>query len=416
MGSLFEAEDTGLKHRVALKLLHPHIGRRPGATERFLREGRAAARIRHPHVVQVFALGLEGETAYLAMELLDGGDLSQHIAKRGRLAVADALDLVLPVLAAVAAAHDAGVIHRDLKPSNVGLARVAGAQPWPKVVDFGVSKVIAGDDAQDVTLTDTVIGTAAYMAPEQARAVCNASFKSDQYSLAVMLYQVVTGALPFLGRSVYEIVESAMTAPLAPPSARASGIPREFDEAILRAMSRDPDERFPSVRAFGGALLVLASDRTRTTFSEELRHGSYVSDEPVTKDVDSSRSETQPPTRETQGQTPGKPRPRLQSLAWGALAASVLVAAGLAVRPGGASPSPTPAPAFASRVSGVDPGGTIVPTASITPASASAPTAPSTAWSASNAALNPAGPTKRAAARAPKAHVLIGDNGAPILP
>jgi tRNA A-37 threonylcarbamoyl transferase component Bud32 len=281
MGSVFEAEDTGLGHRVALKLLHPHVARSPGAAARFLREGRAAARIRHPHVVQVFALGAEGDTPYLAMELLDGDDLSQIVAREGRLSVDDALELVLPVIAAVAAAHDAGIIHRDLKPSNVCTVRDPRARPWPKVVDFGVSKVITGDGANDVTLAGTVIGTAAYMAPEHARASCNASFRSDQYSLAVLLYHCVTGGLPFSGRSMYELVEAIMTAPLAPPSARVEGIPRGFDEAMLGAMSRDPEERFSSVRAFGAALLPLASERIRLALSAELQEAEAIDVNPA---------------------------------------------------------------------------------------------------------------------------------------
>jgi serine/threonine-protein kinase len=268
MGTVFEAEDTALGHRVAVKLLHPHLAGRPGAVQRFLREGRAAARIRHPNVVQVFALGLEGEVPYLAMELLPGDDLSVVIAREGRLSVEAALDLVLPVVAAVAAAHEAGVIHRDLKPSNVCMSRGPGGQACPKVVDSGVSKVIVGETAACVTASNSVVGTTAYMAPEQVRGA-NTSFRSDQYSLAAMLYQCITGELPFSGGSVYEMMESIMTTPLPAPSARTSGLSPALDAAVLRAMSRDPEHRFPTVRAFGAALLPLASERTRLALRAE---------------------------------------------------------------------------------------------------------------------------------------------------
>lgn len=268
MGTIFEADDTGLGQRVALKLLHAHVARRPGAPERFLREGRAAARVRHPHVIQVFALGTARDTPYLAMELLHGGDLSELIARRGFLPVDEALDLFLPVVAAIGAAHDAGVIHRDLKPSNVYLARGPRAEPWPKVLDFGVSKVIAG--ASEASTTDSVVGTAAYMAPEQARAAGNASFRSNQYSLAVLLYRCITGSLPFEGQGLFEVIESVMTAPVVPPSARGSGIPRPLDGLVLRAMSRSPEDRFPSVRAFGAALMAFASQRTSLVLTPEL--------------------------------------------------------------------------------------------------------------------------------------------------
>jgi serine/threonine protein kinase len=270
MACIFEAVDTRLGHRVAIKRLHPHVASRPGATERFLREGRASARVRHPHVVQVFALGAEGESAYLAMELLEGCDLGATLARQGRLGVEAALELLLPVIAAVAAAHDAGVVHRDLKPSNVFICKGTGGRRWPKVVDFGVSKVLTPDDAASVTGTDGVIGTAAYMAPEQARAARGASFQSDQYSLAVILYQCVTGELPFSGSGVYEVFSAIMTAPVALPSQRVDGIPSELDAIVLRAMSRNPSDRFPSVRAFGAALLALARPQDRAAWSSEL--------------------------------------------------------------------------------------------------------------------------------------------------
>jgi serine/threonine-protein kinase len=149
-----------------------------------------------------------------------------------------------------------------------------GGHPWPKVVDFGVSKVIAADGALASTITDAIVGTAPYMAPEQAQAGSNASFGSDQYSLAVLLYKCVTGDLPFSGRSVYETLQSMMSAPLAPPSSRVScaqRIPPALDAAVLRAMSRNPADRFPSVRDLGAALLPLASERTRLAMGRELR-------------------------------------------------------------------------------------------------------------------------------------------------
>ena len=272
MASIHEALDTQLGHRVAIKRLHPHIASRPGAAERFLREGRAAARIRHPHVVQVFALGGEGAGGpYLAMELLEGRDLGDLLSGQGRLGVAETLSIILPVIAGVAAAHDAGVVHRDLKPSNVFVAAGPGGRAWPKVLDFGVSKVLEPDGGAPSTATDGVIGTAAYMAPEQARAARNASFLSDQYSLGVMLFQCLTGELPFATTGVYDLLVAIMTAPLVAPGQRVPSIPPELDEIVLRAMSREPAQRFPSVRALGAALLPLASERDRLSWAAELQ-------------------------------------------------------------------------------------------------------------------------------------------------
>ena len=265
-----EAVHARLGHRVALKRLHPHVAARPGATERFLREGRAVARIRHPNVVQVFALEEGTSGPYLAMELLDGHESATMLTRAGRIQVQDALELLLPVIAGVAAAHDAGVIHRDLKPSNIFIAQGAGGRRWPKVLDFGVSKVLELGGAVEPAATDAIVGTAAYMAPEQTRSARHASFKSDQYALAVILYQCLTGKAPFSGATDYEVAVAVMTAPICPPSVQVPSLPPALDEVILRAMSRHPDDRFATVRAFGMALLPFAREGERHAWTGEL--------------------------------------------------------------------------------------------------------------------------------------------------
>jgi hypothetical protein len=269
MGTVYEAVDTRLGRLVALKRLHPHIADSPGASERFLREGQAAARIRHPHVVQVLALGSEGGAPFLAMELLAGHSLATLLERRERLSVVEALDHVLPVIAAVGAAHDARVIHRDLKPSNVFVERGPGGQPWPKVVDFGVSAIVGGNDASADASLDGVVGTVAYLPPEQASGRSAGSFAGDQYALAVLLYECVTGERPFSGSSEYEVLGAILTAQVVPASRRADRVPRELDGILARAMNRDPGGRFPSLRAFGAALLPLASERARWSWSAE---------------------------------------------------------------------------------------------------------------------------------------------------
>jgi hypothetical protein len=271
MGTVYEAMDTRLGRLVALKRLHPHIGASAGAAERFLREGRAAARIRHPHVVQVLALGYEDGGPFLAMELLDGRNLASVLETRERLSVAESLDCVLPVIAAVAAAHDSQVIHRDLKPSNIFLERGPGGQPWPKVVDFGVSAIVEGDDSSvGMSSQDGVVGTIAYLAPEQARGQSGGSFAGDQYALAVLLYECVTGGRPFAGSSTYEVLGAILSSPVVAPSQRAYNVPVGFDAILARAMSRNPRHRFPTMRAFGAALLPLASERARWAYGAEL--------------------------------------------------------------------------------------------------------------------------------------------------
>ena len=443
MASIFEAIDGRLGRRVALKRLHPHVAERPGATERFLREGHAAARIRHPHVVQVFDLGTAGSTLFLAMELLEGSDLGAVLGREGRLGVDAALELLLPVLAAVAAAHDAGVVHRDLKPSNVFVSQGPGGRPWSTVLDFGVSKVLVDDDAGSLTATDGVIGTAAYMAPEQARAARAASTLSDQYSLAVILYQCLTGKLPFSGDGVYDLFQAIMTAPVLSPSQRVEGVPPELDAIVLRAMSRDPRERFRSVRAFGAALLPHARDRDRLAWSGELYEGPGppVSPRPArSAGVDVAPATglapplTSPPTvRDTRATTAWGHVPRRVLL--GVLALAGLVGAGawaghrdVAIPPrvdplgttgtaivvAPASPGPS-AGASAVSIAPVEP--VAAPTSSAprsppgpvprAPAPPRVPRSPPVATASPSIAVVPS-------ARTPT--LTIGDNGAPILP
>jgi eukaryotic-like serine/threonine-protein kinase len=445
MACIFEATDARLGHRVAIKRLHPHIAERPGATERFLREGQAAARVRHPHVVQVFALGKEGTSAFLVMELLEGRDLGATLARHGQLTVGRALELLLPVIAAVAAAHDAGVIHRDLKPSNVFVSRGPGGREWPKVVDFGVSKVLAPDDVAALTATDGVVGTAAYMAPEQARSVREASFQSDQYSLAVILYQCVTGALPFSGSSVYELISAIMTAPVVSPSQRAEGIDAALDAIVQRAMSRHPRDRFPSVRAFGAALLPLAHPQDRTAWSAELHASAARSlslppeapDDGLEGMASAERNATPPPTmpptaRDTRAS--GARKRIAHRILVGMTASGVIVvataAAWLPRRQVGLSKSDSAAsvpPSDSQKLSFAAP-----PTARAPepPAELSRPLASissaSPAWSASTRpplhgpahgarVVNGPAPASAAPSGRP-APLPLGDNGAPILP
>ena len=281
MGTVHEAFDTRLGRTVALKRLHPHIAETPGASERFLREGRAAARIRHPHVVQVLALGTEGGAPYLAMELLDGRSLAALLESRERLPVPEALDFVLPVIAAVAAAHDAQVIHRDIKPSNVFVERGPGGQPWPKVVDFGVSAIVEGSESSVGTAGDGVVGTIAYLPPEQARGLSGGSFAGDQYAVAVLLYECVTGAQPFTGASAYEVLRAIVAGRVVLPSVSTPDVPAGFDAVLARAMSPAPEARFPSLRAFGAALLPLATERARSAWTAEFQNSGAAADSQI---------------------------------------------------------------------------------------------------------------------------------------
>ena len=311
MAEVFEARHVELGTRVAIKTMHPTIAADTSAVRRMLREGRAAASIHHPHVVEILDVGTEKGTPFLVMELLDGEDLGRRLARSGPMAVVDLVDLVLPVIAGVAAAHDAGIVHRDLKPSNVVLARRHRAIE-AVVVDFGISKSVH-PTVDGGTASRVVAGTPQYMAPEQVRGTSEVAPHCDQYALGVLLYECATGGTPFWGEDPYELLHAIMTASVVPPSELRPGIPRELDAAIRRALARDAAARFPSVRALGAALLPLASPAARATWSDELAAAATSTRDAVVLAVPAHH-----------GPAPAKGRARFAIGAFAALAASVL--------------------------------------------------------------------------------------------
>jgi serine/threonine-protein kinase len=274
MGHVHEARHTKLGKRVAIKVLHRHLAANAVAAERFAREGRAASAIRHPNIVEVFEIGTHEGTPYLVIELLEGEDLGRRLLFRGRLPPAEAVDILIPTASAVAAAHAAGVIHRDLSPRNVFLASERRSGMSPKVLDFGMSKLSRAESGHRLTESGTILGTLDYMAPEQARSAKCASERSDQYALAAILYECVTGQKPFKGRSAYELMQAIAGAPLATPRSLGAEIDPGLEAVILRALHRDPNERFESVRAFGRALLPFATERIRDWWREDFEGAS----------------------------------------------------------------------------------------------------------------------------------------------
>jgi serine/threonine-protein kinase len=270
MGAVYEAVHRDLRKQVAVKVLSAALAHDEVARQRFLREGEAVSRIRHPHVVDVTDVGAEGEHLYLVMELLQGEDLASRI-QRGPLAPTEAVDLLLPVLAGVHAAHQEGIIHRDLKPENIFLARQRIGGLVPKVLDFGVSKLATEGKAMALTGTAAVFGTPYYMPPEQIRGARQADHRSDQYALGVVLYEALTGRRPYEGENIYAILHAIGSGEFVPPRALRAEIPPALEAAILRAMSLDPAQRFPSVAALGTALLPLAGETARVLWSDTFR-------------------------------------------------------------------------------------------------------------------------------------------------
>jgi len=259
MASVYEAIHLDLKKRVAIKTLLPAVAASAEARARFLREGEAASRIRHPNVVDVTDVGTAGGTAYLVMEFLEGEDLAAMIERTGAMPIAAAIDILLPVVGAIAVAHEEGVIHRDLKPGNVFMARPRHGGPKPTVLDFGISKLSSGGANPALTATGTAMGTPHYVAPEQVRSAATADERSDQYALGAILYEMLTGRCAHQGDSIYAVIRTVGEGSFPPPRAHRPDIPPALEQAVLRAMALDPTRRFPSVQALGRALLPFAS-------------------------------------------------------------------------------------------------------------------------------------------------------------
>jgi serine/threonine protein kinase len=270
MGSVYEAVHDALHKKVAVKTLLPQIAANPLARARFSREGQAASRIRHPNVVDVTDVDSHDGTPFLVMEYLEGETLAELFAREGAVPLPRLLDLLLPVFSAVAAGHHVGVIHRDLKPQNVFLARSGRGELVPKVLDFGISKLIGADVAgKGVTATGASLGTVAYMSPEQAEGAKNADERSDQYSLALILYEGCTGRRAYQGDNAFALLRQISAGNVPPASSLRSDLPQEFESVLMRALSLRPDARHRSVSHLGGALLPFASPRSRLLFGEE---------------------------------------------------------------------------------------------------------------------------------------------------
>ncbi|HEX8789977.1 MAG TPA: serine/threonine-protein kinase [Polyangiaceae bacterium] len=269
MATVYEARHVQLGKRVALKSMHPHLAADATSAARFLREGKAAAQIHHPNVVDVFDVGMHDGVPFLVMELLDGTDLAALLRERGKLPLRELVDVMIPVFAAVQAAHAVGVIHRDLKPSNVVLARHDDGSLSPTILDFGISKLQDDVIHRDLTASEVLLGTVHYMSPEQTRSGRNASALSDQYALGVMLYECATGLKPFGGNTPYALMHAIVSARVTAPSTLDPELPRSFDDVVVRAMHREPGKRFASVRELGANLLPWASDEVKDRWAGE---------------------------------------------------------------------------------------------------------------------------------------------------
>ncbi len=246
MATVYEAHDARLDRTIALKVMHPNLAQDEEFVSRFIREAHSAARLSHPNVVAVYDQGADGGTVFLAMELVRGRTLRDLMRERGALSGRQAIDVLEPVLAALGAAHQAGIVHRDVKPENVLLSEDGRI----KVADFGLARAVTGASTH-TTANGVLMGTVAYLSPEQVeRGVADP--RSDVYAAGILLYEMLTGSKPYDGESAIQIAYRHVHDDVPAPSLAVPGVPAELDALVARATARDPDRRPGDAKAFLG--------------------------------------------------------------------------------------------------------------------------------------------------------------------
>jgi serine/threonine-protein kinase len=240
MSSVYRAHDRLLDRKVALKVMHQHYGGDPEHVERFRREARSVAALSHPNVVTVIDRGEHRGRQFIVFEYVDGENLKQLIQRRGPAPVATALELAIQIAQALSFAHRHGLVHRDVKPQNVLLNGDGRA----KVTDFGIARSL--DVQQGVTQTGTVLGTSEYIAPEQAQGR-NVDEQTDVYSLGVVLYELLSGHVPFAGENFVAVAMRHINDPPPPLADSRPDVPARVEAAVRRAMAKEPSDRFATM-------------------------------------------------------------------------------------------------------------------------------------------------------------------------
>lgn len=247
MATVYLAYDTVLDREVAVKVLSDRFAKDPAFVERFRREASAAAGLNHPNIVAVYDRGEAEDTYYIVMEYLSGPDLKKVIRDQGALDPAVAVDNALQILSALSAAHAAGIVHRDIKPQNV----MVGEDGRLRVADFGIARANAD---QQMTEAGSVIGTAQYLSPEQAQGE-DTTAASDTYAVGIVLYEMLTGRVPFDGDRPVTVAMKQINEPPIPPRVFESNIPQDLDAVVMKALSKRPEDRFETAEDFTTALL-----------------------------------------------------------------------------------------------------------------------------------------------------------------
>jgi serine/threonine-protein kinase len=358
MGLVLAVRHEELGGLFAMKLLLPQALGFPEALPRFLREARAAAKLRSEHAVRVVDVGkLPSGEPYMLMEHLDGSDLKDVLEREGPLVPRRAVRYVLEVCEALDEAHAHGVVHRDLKPANIFLVRRPNGASTVKVIDFGISKDTSAGEL-DLTTSNAVMGSPLYMSPEQMTRSKSVDGRTDLWSLGVVLYELLTGAVPFEAEAITELVAKVIQAEPVPPTRHAPHLAPELEALVLRCLAKKPDERWASARALADALRALPLSDDATAGSAEgvppARTSSSVGSSPQPTRSAMALDETSlaPPqvsageagalagatttSAATPASTSAEPRARRPVAAWAWVAAGVGVLAVALVRGGAA--------------------------------------------------------------------------------
>ena len=252
MGMVVAATHLELDQKVALKFMLPDAMRSPQAMDRFLREAKAAVKLRSEHVCKVLDVGrLESGAPYIVMEFMEGQDFADTIRQAGKLSLPDAVEYVMQALEGLAEAHANGIVHRDLKPGNLFVTHDNEGLPLVKVLDFGISKSAVAGAA---TKTGDVMGSPAYMSPEQMASSKNVDARADLWAMGVILYQAVSGELPFEGDTLPALCMSVMSAQPTPIATVCQGVDPGFAMVIMRCLEKTPDARYRDVGELAAAL------------------------------------------------------------------------------------------------------------------------------------------------------------------
>ncbi len=257
MGAVVAARHLELDERVAIKMLLPHLPATGEPAARFLREAKAAIRIKNEHVVRVLDVGrTDAGHPYIVMEYLEGQDLGQALEKGGPLPVEDVVDYVVQACEAIAAAHALGIVHRDLKPANLFLAVAGDGAAFVKVLDFGISKIAEGGSgtAPGLTSTATVMGTPCFMSPEQLRSTRDVDARADIWSMGAILHALLTGAPPYDGESNADVSAKIIRDMPTPLRQLRPDVPADLEAVVLRCLEKDPARRFQDVASLADAL------------------------------------------------------------------------------------------------------------------------------------------------------------------